>query len=135
MNHLQQAVYEDDNGHPVEAAKIDCLAPYTPVCDGFYTWICGSCGHEHGDRWWNISGRVMVCQQCKKKNLLVRTNTKEITEALSGQWKSAEMEAENERLKGIVKYNVEQVREVQRNILNTLSQAATDAAYKAEQGK
>ena len=135
MKHLQQAVYEDDNGHPVEAEKVDCLTPYTYVCDGFYGWACALCGHEHSDRWWNVSGRVVNCQQCKKRNLLVRTNTKEITEALSGQWKSAEMEAENARLKDIIKYNVDSVKEVQRTILNAVSSATSAAIYKAEQGK
>ncbi len=135
MKNLGQAVYEDDNGRPVEAENIDCLAPYTHVIDGFYSWTCGSCGHDHSDRWWSISGRVVTCQQCKKKNLLVRTNTKEITEALSGKWRSVEMEAENERLKDIIKYNTEQVREVQRNILNAVSTAVSTAVYKAEQGK
>jgi hypothetical protein len=135
MKDLQQAVYEDDNGNPVDAEKVDCLAPYNHVCDGFYNWSCGACGHEHSDRWWSISGRVMVCQQCKKKNLLVRTNTKEITEALQGKWKSAEMEAENERLKGIIKYNVEQIRGFQQIILNAVNTASTAAVHKAEKGE
>jgi hypothetical protein len=135
MKNLQQAVYEDDNGRPFEADKVDCLAPYIHIADGFYNWTCGLCGHDHADRWWSISGRVVVCLQCKKNNLLVRTDTKEIVEALSGKWKSAEMEKENERLKGITQYNIDQVREVQRNILNAVSTAVSSAVYKAEKGQ
>jgi len=135
MKNLQQAVYEDDNGHPVEAEKVDCLTTYSAVFDGFYNWSCGSCGHDHSDRWWNISGRVVVCQNCKKKNLLVRTNTTEITEALSGKWRQAEIAEENERLKGIINYNVEKVKEIQRTIQNAVSMATSSAIAKAEQGK
>lgn len=130
MKHLQQAVYEDDNGRPVEAAKVDCLATYTHVCDGFYSWACGSCDHEHSDRWYSISGRVMVCQQCKKLNLLVRTNTTEITEALSGKWRQAEIVAENERLQGIVKWNDEQFKKVRAEVSNTVEMALTEARRK-----
>ena len=149
MKHLGQAVYEDDNGHPVEAEKIDCLAPYTHVADGFYWWTCGGCGVEHSDRWWSISGRVLKCGDgrsealgesrilpgCGKMNLLVRTNCTEITEALTGKWRQAEVAAENERLQGIVKYNIDKIGEVRASISNALSRAVSEAIYKAEQGK
>ena len=146
MKNLLQDKYEDDNGHPFEASEIDCLAPYTHIADGFYHWTCGLCGQEHSDRWWNISGRVVKCgdgrsealgehrvlQGCGKMNLLVRTNTKEITEALSSKWKSAEMEAENERLKNITKYNDEQFRRIRGEVMNTVEQALTAAKFKLE---
>lgn len=146
MKNLQQAVYEDDNGREFPAEKVDCLAPYTHIADGFYTWTCGSCGVEHSDRWWNISGRVVQCgdgrsealgasrilKGCGKMNLLVRTNTKEITDALGGKWKSVEMEKENERLKDITKFNEDQLRTIRGQIMNVVEQALSEARRKLE---
>jgi hypothetical protein len=128
MLNLQQAVYEDGDGHPVEAAKVQALAPYVHIADGFYNWTCGACGTGHSDRWWNISGRVLPCHGCKKLNLLVRTNCTEITEALSGQWQSKERDEENEKLRGIVKFNDEKVQEIRRGILRTVEEAVSQAA-------
>ena len=65
----------------------------------------------------------------------MRTNTTEITEALSGKWRQAEIAEENERLKGIINYNVEKVKEIQRTIQNAVSMATSSAIAKAEQGK
>lgn len=141
MKNLAQAVYEDDNGREFPAEKVDCLAPYTHIADGFYRWTCGSCGEEHSDRWWNISGRVVQCGDgraeafgdsvvksgCRKMNLLVRTNTKEITEALSGKWRQAEIVEENERLKGIVKWNEEQFRKIKADVMNSVEMALSAA--------
>ena len=146
MKNLLQDKYEDDNGHPFEAEKIDCLAPYTHIADGFYRWTCGFCGEEHSDRWWSISGRVLKCGDgrsealgesrilhgCGKMNLLVRTNTTEVTEALVGKWKSVETEKENERLQDIVKYNDEQFRRIRGEVLNTVEQALSASKFKLE---
>jgi len=130
MKHLQQAMYEDDNGHPFPAEKVDCLAPYTHIVDGFYNWSCGSCGKEHGDRWWHISGRVLQCGECKKWNLLVRTNCTEISTALSDMWRQPEVMKENERLKDVVKWNDEQMKKIRADVMNTVEIALTDARRK-----
>src|SRR5271167_2759870 len=99
MKNLQQEKYEDDNGHEIDASKVDVLAPYVHQADGFYNWTCGSCGAEHSDRWWNISGRVIMCPTCKKQNLLVRTNCKEITELVRRKMEIDDRDRELERLK------------------------------------
>lgn len=145
MKNLQQEKYEDDNGREFPADKIDCLAPYTHIADGFYLWTCGSCGVEHSDRWWDISGRVVKCGDgrtealgesrilpgCGKMNLLVRTNCKEVTEALSGKWKQKEIQEENERLKDIQKFNKEEFSKIRGETLNLVNAALSSAMYKA----
>jgi hypothetical protein len=144
MKNLGQAVYEDDNGREFPAEKVDCLAPYTHIADGFYHWTCGSCGEEHSDRWWSISGRVVKCGDgrsealgehrilpgCGKMNLLVRTNTKDITEALGGKWRQAEIAQENERLKDVVKWNDEQFRKIKADVMNAVEQTLSAARMK-----
>jgi hypothetical protein len=136
MKNLQQEKYEDDNGHEFPADKVDCLAPYGHVCDGFYHWTCGSCGEEHSDRWWNISGRVIKCGNggCGKMNLLVRTNCKEITEALSDKWRQKEIQEENERLKDIQKFNKQEFEKVRSETMNIVVIALTNAMFKAIKG-
>ena len=117
MKHLQQEKYEDENGLPVEAAKIDCLAPYTYVADGFYNWACGLCGAEHSSRWITVSGRAHKCETCGKLNLLVRTDCNEIKEALEGKWRAPERDKELERLKRIEVLNTDKLAQLRYKIL------------------
>lgn len=144
MKNLGQAIYEDDNGREFPAEKVDCLAPYTHIADGFYRWTCGGCGEEHSDRWYSISGRVVKCGDgrsealgphrispgCGKMNLLVRTNCKDITEALSGKWRQVEIAQENERLKDVVKWNDDQFRKIKADVMNAVEQTLSAARMK-----
>ena len=116
MKHLHQEKYEDENGYEVLAADVDVLAPYTNIADGFYHWVCGACGAEHSDRWWDISGRVIKCPACTKLNLLVRTNCKEITEWARQKWVSEERDLELKRLKGIEKFNADAILKIKQEI-------------------
>ena len=122
MKNLQQELYKNDNGHDIEAARIQVLTPYKYHVDGFYQWACGSCEFEHHSRscGWPISGQVLECESCHKMNLLVRTNCVEIDETLQGKWKSEERDKENDRLKGIKKFNEEQMKTYRRKVLDAV---------------
>ena len=78
---LLQETYKNDNGNEISADKVEYLAPYKHVIDGFYEWECGACGKKHSSRscGWPISGQVLQCESCRKMNLLVRTNTDELS--------------------------------------------------------
>lgn len=91
---LGQTGYVNDNGVATDPDEVEFLAPYKHVVDGFYTWECGNCSQSHGSRscGWPISGQVIACESCKKKNLLVRTNTNEISEALALAFRREEVE-------------------------------------------
>jgi hypothetical protein len=123
MTNLQQAVYEDDNGHEFPAEKVDALAPYTHQSDGFYNWTCGICSCENSDRWWNISGRVVMCEHCRKMNLLVRTNCTEITELVKQKYASDEREVELKRLKDIEKWNDDKFTRIKSEVLSLVERA------------
>lgn len=122
---LGQAQYKSDNGHDIDAATVEYLAPYAHVADGFYSWECGQCKHKHSSRscGWPISGQVLRCDKCGQMSLLVRTNCAALDEALTGLWRSKEMEDENERLKGIERFNAEQVVAMKRDVMRAVQQA------------
>jgi len=84
FNTLNQTTYLDDQGHSIEAAKVDFIAPYQYGFDGFYKWQCGSCKFERATRscGWSIAGQVLECESCHKRNLLVKTNCTEIDECI-----------------------------------------------------
>lgn len=71
---LQDKDYEDENGRRLERNEIDCIGTFTYIVDGFFEWECGACNHEHKTRGFSINGTVYTCYQCKKKNLLLRTD-------------------------------------------------------------
>jgi hypothetical protein len=100
---LTQPSYKDDNGNPFSADKVDCLAPYKYVIDGFYTWECGHCNNSESNRscGWPIAGQVLKCSACQKMNLLVKTNCVELDHAFSLQNKHEEREKELLRLQNI----------------------------------
>ena len=123
MKNLQQKVYEDDNGNEISADKVDYLTSYMYIADGFYNWSCAACGEDHSDRWHRVSGRVLKCQTCGKMNLLVRTNCTEINEALSGKWRQPEIAAENERLKGVQKWNEQELQKIKAQVVNAVNVA------------
>lgn len=123
MKNLQQEKYEDDNGHEIGASEVQMLASYVHHADGFYDWTCGSCGAEHADRWWDIFGRVIACPDCKKMNLLVRTNCAEITELARRKFESEERDLELKRLQGIEKYNDDQLLKIKREIMGLVEDA------------
>ena len=77
---LGQKEYKDDNGNSISAEKIEFIAPYKHIVDGFYEWECGQCGNKHGCRscGWPIAGQVLRCEKCGFMNLLVKTNTAEL---------------------------------------------------------
>jgi hypothetical protein len=129
MKNLQQEKYKDDNGRDIEASKVEVLAPYKYHVDGFYQWTCPTCGFDHNSRscGWPISGQVLACDQCHVKTLLVRTNCIEIDEVLQGKWRSEERDKENERLKGIEKYNADELQKIRFKILGIVEQAIASA--------
>lgn len=144
MTNLGQTEYEDDNGHPISAEKVDCLAPYTFICDGFYRWTCGRCGKRTCDRWYSPSGRVVKCEDgspgfsgedidenmrgCGAMNLLVRTNCKEVAQVMSTKYEADERWKENERLRGIVKYNEDKIHEVAQRLVGAIDTAVHNLA-------
>jgi hypothetical protein len=132
MKNLQQEKYKNDNGYEIVASEAQFLAPYKYHVDGFYEWRCPACNHDHHTRscGWPISGQVLACDECKLKSLLVRTNCVEIDEALQGKWRSAEMEAENQRLKDVVKFNEDELRKIRAEVLNIVERALGDAKRK-----
>lgn len=132
LANLGQEIYKDGNGHDIVATEIDVLTPYRHISDGFYIWACGACGHAHNDRscGWAISAQVLPCASCHKMNLLVRTNCIQIDEALSGKWRSAEMEQENARLTGIERFNEEQIQQIRREVVAEVTNALERAAHK-----
>ena len=84
MKNLFQERYKDDNGHPIDASKVEVLASCTHIADGFYKWSCGKCNAEHDSRacGWPIAGQVLECKECKTMNLLVRTDCEWVTDKL-----------------------------------------------------
>jgi hypothetical protein len=136
--------------------EIDCLAPYQYMCDGFLTWECGRCGKEHATRMFRTAGLVVQCGRgfalyphpvqggdplpekktgmryeggCGARNLLVRTNCLEINEVLQRKWKQDEIAKENERLKGIVRYNEEVLGKIVRFLKIDMEKALEDSLY------
>jgi hypothetical protein len=127
MKLLQQELYKDENGRDIEADKVDCLAPIQYGADGFYNWEC-MCGNVHFSRaGWQIAGQVLKCDKCGKMNLLVRTDCDLIYAALSGKWQSEERDKENQRLKGIQKFNEQQMRDIRQLVFTTVRDALNKA--------
>lgn len=79
---LGQRTYKDENGNEISADKVEFIAPYQHVADGFYNWECGQCGNTDNSRscGWSISGQVLKCRKCGYYNLLVKTNTDELNQ-------------------------------------------------------
>lgn len=125
MKNLSQEKYKDENGHEVDAATVQALAPYTHIVDGFYNWSCGSCGTDHSSRscGWPIMGQVLECHSCAKMNLLVPTECDAIVNMRKLQWNSKERDEECLRLQGIEKYNEDKLLEIKRNLLAVIQQA------------
>jgi hypothetical protein len=100
---LNQESYKDSSGKDIPSSKIQCLAPYKHMVDGFYNWECGLCGREHGSRscGWPIAGQVLECDGCKAMNLLVKTNCEEIDKAFGLFIKMEERDKELTRLVNI----------------------------------
>jgi NAD-dependent SIR2 family protein deacetylase len=72
---LQDTHYEDENGHMVGRAEVDCLGTYEYQIDGFFTWSCGKCGKEYPTRALSkINGTLWKCRECGAKSLLLRTD-------------------------------------------------------------
>ena len=69
---------------------------------------------------------------CGAKNLLVRTNCAEITESLVKKWEETERWKENEKLRGIQKFNHDKIWEIYRKMMRATEVALTAAASKAE---
>lgn len=80
---LAQKKYKDHNGSDIDASEVDCITTYDHVIDGFYTWYCTNCGAEHSSRacGWQIMGQVLVCEKCKKNNLLLYSGIDRISKA------------------------------------------------------
>lgn len=124
MKNLQQTKYEDDNGIEFPAEKIDTLGSYVHVCDGFYSWTCGGCGKDHGDRWHNISGRVLKCDGCKKWVLLVRTETTRITELYRTAINNLDLEEEVKQLREVKRLNEEDLKRIRQDFMRKVQAIA-----------
>ena len=76
--------YEDEAGQWTSRSEIDCLGTYKHSIDGFFTWCCGNCKKEVSTRAFRIAGTVWTCRnnECKKKNLLVRTDIRFVEQKL-----------------------------------------------------
>jgi len=112
MKNLAQKEYEDGNGKPFPADKIDCVTPYSPPIDGFFWTECGKCGESIGGRHFRFFGVVIKCSKCGAQNLLVRTDVIWVHEQIL---KSRELQVDSEeleRLKGIEKYNEDQIKTI-----------------------
>jgi hypothetical protein len=79
---LSQERYEDSNGNPFPASKIDCLGTYIHLGDGFFNWKCGDCQQEESSRSFKGFGVVRQCCACCKYSLLVRTDSDFITQTI-----------------------------------------------------
>lgn len=81
---LGQEKYKNNNGHAIEAEKIDCITTYHHIADGFYKSACGACGTDMGSRscGWDIAGQVLECVKCKKMNLVLRSDCDWISEQI-----------------------------------------------------
>ncbi len=132
LTNLGQEQYEDENGFPFPASKVDALAPYTHIADGFYDWTCGACGAEHHDRHFKFSGRVSACKKCDKMNLLVRTNCAELNELIGEKWESGERDQELNRLRGIKALNDAEIAKIRTQVYEEIRQAVNRGLAKAE---
>ena len=124
MKRLQQDTYHNDHKDwlPIQ---IQTLAAYQHIGDGFYVWECGSCWYEHSSRTcgWPIAGQVESCEQCKSINLLVSTLTDEINELRSRKWAEESVMKELEELRGIQKYNADQLIALKRELWDAVESA------------
>jgi len=100
---LTQENYKDSSGKDIPASKVQCLAPYKHIVDGFYTWQCAHCGKEQGSRscGWPIAGQVLECGECQTMNLLVKTNCEELDKAFGLFINMERREKELERLANV----------------------------------
>ena len=138
MKRLQQKEYENYGKGPKRLGPrgIDCLAPYEPTGDGLLTWECGKCGREHPTRMFRVAGVTVLPiggaafdGGCGAMNLLVRTNCREIEETLQGKWKQDGVIKENERLRGIAKYNEETIGKIVRFLKGSIGRALDDSLF------
>lgn len=138
MKNLRQEMYEDDNGNPLPAEKVDYLIPYEYIADGFLNWECAKCKVQHSTRLVKVNGVAVRCGQenlqfdpphkghydekghivyvggCGAMNLLVRTDCNEIAEALSTKWQETERWKESERIQDIAKFNKREIDRIAR---------------------
>ena len=124
MKRLQQEKYHSNNKDWLPE-QIQTLASYQHIADGFYTWECGHCAAEHSSRscGWPIAGEVEPCGGCKFVNLLVSTATIELNELRKRKWAEDSVFKELEELRGIQKYNSDQVIALKRELWNTVEAA------------
>lgn len=125
MNNLQQVKYKDENGTEIDASRVEVLGPYLHIADGFYNWTCGACGSGYSSRscGWPIQGQVLICESCKKMNLLVRTDCDALTELARRKFEAEERDRELKRLKEIEKFNDDKLLQIKREILSLVEKA------------
>ena len=124
MRQLQQKKY---HSHRLDwlPEQIQTLAPYQHTGDGFYTWECGHCSSGYSSRTcgWPIAGLVEPCENCKAVNLLVSTATDELDELRKRKWAEESVLKELEELRGIKKYNEDQLIALKRELWSTVEVA------------
>jgi len=120
MKNLSQEQYEDQDGKPFPADKIDCITPYSTPIDGFFHSECAKCGENISSRHFRFFGVVLKCSKCGAHNLLVRTDVIWVHEQiLKGRTLEVDLQ-ELERLKGIEKYNEDQIKSMKYKLSSQL---------------
>jgi len=71
---LQQKIYEDESGKPVQAENITYIGTFAYIADGFFNWTCGNCKKDHSCRAYKINGVVFKCEACFGCSLLLRSD-------------------------------------------------------------
>ncbi len=80
---LEQKSYADENGGDVAADQIQAIGTFTYGADGFFQWECPHCQARHDSRAFAINGVVYTCDKCKKRALLLRSDTRFVTGIVS----------------------------------------------------
>lgn len=80
---LEQESYPDENGYDVDAHQIEAIGTFKYRVDGFFQWECPHCRERDDTRAFGINGVVYTCKKCKKRALLLRSDTRFVTGIVS----------------------------------------------------
>jgi len=134
-----QKEYVDHNGNKMSVEKVENISTYKHIMDGFYTWVCSNCRNKHDTRssGWPISGQILKCEECKKLNLLLRSDTDEVNKAIEWYFSSLrdsyeditkrikETEDENRNLKNTVRGKINMLLDpIKNEVIKQLSRGA-----------
>lgn len=80
---LNDQSYENEDGRFIDKNEIETLGTYEHMADGFFKWQCGNCNKVSQSRAFKIGGVVFKCSECKKTNLLIRTDIRFINQKMA----------------------------------------------------